>query len=899
MWFRSVIDSLQSHSSRTPRRALSRRAARSPFVARRISIEPLEDRRMLSFSPAASYSVGTSPLAVASADFNGDGRLDLATANSSSNNVSVMLGNADGTFQAAQTSATGTGPLSLAVGDFNADGKLDLATANAGDVSVLLGNGNGTLQAPASINIGTSPSSVAVGDFNGDGKLDLGVASNFYNPGYWWGYYWNPGSYAGQANVLLGTGGGSFGAPNTTSLGNGYYSSSTVGQFNADTNLDFATAGSDSAYLSVLLGTGTGALGAAVNFGAGYSPLSVAAGDVNGDGKADLVSATPYGNQVNVLLGTGTGSFGAAQNYAVGDSPYSVAMADFNGDGKIDLVTANSGGTVSVLLGTGAGAFLPPVIATVGAGARGLAVGDFNGDGRVDAASSNAGANNVSVLVNDGSWPALGAPSITIADAAAVTEGNTGTVSASLTVNLSAAYGQTVTVQYATANGSASSGSDYQAASGTLTFAPGQTSKAIAVLVNGDRLAESNENFLVNLSSATNAFIADSQGVGTIVDDEPYVGFTDYYFSGLEGNNGTTAMTFSVTLSAAYDAPVTVDYATADLTPDEEYYYGPSATAGVDYQAALGTLTFAPGETSQTITVLVNGDRVGEWNYEYFTVNLSDPSGATLSSTQALATIVDDEPVIYFTNSYVSVVEGNTGTTALTFTVSLSAAYDAPVTVNYATTDGNALAGSDYVAASGTLTFAPGQTSISLPVTVKGDTLKETDETFYVQLSGATSGTVLNPSGYGTIVDDDTPPSMTISDASLAEGNSGTSLMTFIVSLSQPSGSDVWVNYTTANGTAKTSDNDYTAKSGTIQFAPGETIKTIQVVIKGDTRKENNETFYVNLSGAINGTILDRQGVGTILNDDGGGHKNNPFAFASAVDAVMEDYEIFGLKKRR
>ncbi len=433
-----------------------------------------------------------------------------------------------------------------------------------------------------------------------------------------------------------------------------------------------------------------------------------------------------------------------------------------------------------------------------------------------------------------------------------------------------------------------------------MTFAPGETSKPISVLVNGDRVSEPNESFLVNLSGATNAFISDGQGMGTILDDEPFVGIAGDS-SGVEGNTGTTIIAFTVTLSAAYDAPVTVDYATADLTPDEEYYYGPSATAGVDYQAKSGTLTFAPGETSQTIEVLVNGDRIGEWNYEYFIVNLSNPSGAQLSSSYALGTIVDDEPVIYLANSYVSVIEGNTGTTAMTFTVNLSTAYDAPVTVNFATSDGSAIAGSDYVAASGAVTFAAGQTSLPVTVMVSGDSLTESDEYFYVQLSGATNGTILNPSGYGTILDDDTSPTISISDASVVEGDKGSTRMAFTVSLSHASGNGVWVNYRTANGTAKTGDNDYVAKSGTIYFAPGETTKTIEVVVKGDTKKEKDERFKVNLSGAINAAIADRQGVGTIWNDDGrhrGGRWNDWSPSACDMDDAIDDFLAFGRKKR-
>src|SRR6478752_5577535 len=200
------------------------RRANHPHSGRWPQIEALEDRRLLAFSPLANYAVGQNPQAIASADFNNDHILDLAVANYSSSTVSVLLGNANGAFQPAQTSPTGPNPVSLAVGDFDGDHILDLATVGgysyAGEVSVLLGNdngagaGTGSFAAPTSVGIGSTPTSVAVGDFTGDGKLDLGVTSNTYYSSY---YY--SGSYYGKANVLLGSGDGSFSGPNVTPLG--------------------------------------------------------------------------------------------------------------------------------------------------------------------------------------------------------------------------------------------------------------------------------------------------------------------------------------------------------------------------------------------------------------------------------------------------------------------------------------------------------------------------------------------------------------------------------------------------------------------------------------------------------------------------------------------------------
>jgi hypothetical protein len=191
----------------------------------------LEDRRVLAFIAAVvDYDVGANPQAIVSADFNGGGA-DLAVANYSSNNVSVLLGDGVGGFGAKTDFATGSGPLSLAVGDLDGDGNLDIATANANDVSVLLGDGLGSFGTATTYGVaGSNPQSVAVGDFNGDGLLDLGVTSNIYTPGFYYCpyyCYWYPGYYTGYANVLLGDGLGGFRA-NITGLGNGYHTSAAV-----------------------------------------------------------------------------------------------------------------------------------------------------------------------------------------------------------------------------------------------------------------------------------------------------------------------------------------------------------------------------------------------------------------------------------------------------------------------------------------------------------------------------------------------------------------------------------------------------------------------------------------------------------------------------------------------
>lgn len=218
-----------------------------------------------------------------------------------------------------------------------------------------------------------------------------------------------------------------------------------------------------------------------------------------------------------------------------------------------------------------------------------------------------------------------------------------------------------------------------------------------------------------------------------------------------------------------------------------------------------------------------------------------------------------------------SVTEGNAGTSNATFTVTLSPAAAGPVTVSYATANGTATAGSDFTAATGTLTFAAGETTKTINVSVSGDTSVEPDETFTIMLSAPTGATLADASGQGTITNDDvTPPpplpTLSIADVSVSEGNAAHAA-TFTVTLSAAAASAVAVSYSSADGTA-TAGSDYTAVSGTLNFAAGETSKTINVSIAGDTAVEADETFTVSLSGPVGATLADSSAQGTIVNDD-------------------------------
>jgi hypothetical protein len=640
----------------TLQRSRSRHISRACF-------ETLEDRRLLSFSPAASYPVGANPQEVVTGDFNGDGHLDVATLNlvdgipDTRGTVSVLPGNGAGGFGAAINSDVGANFytngdfylswLSLAVSDFDNDGDLDLAMAItvqntvAGEFSaargVCLGHGDGTFGAVTHIPANDAVDSVAAGDFNNDGNSDL-VVTGYSNPF---------GESFLYAQVLLGNGQGGFASLPYLGLFEGNCYELVVGDFNGDGNLDaVGMAGQHDQWGIVLLGNG----GTSSGF-LDYYPFSttsvrstgIAVGDFTGDGIPDLVVSgdaySPLDAGVELFTTHGGGMLGQPTfNSANGYVHTDVAVADFNGDGKLDAVTSDADtGTVSELPGNGNGTLTYAGAYAVGLSPSAIAVGDFNGDGRSDVATANAGSNTVSVLLNDGDWtppppPPPPPPALRIGDRT-VTEGNTGTASATFTVTLSAPSTQPVTVAYATGNGTASAGSDYQAASGILTFDPGQTSKTLTVPVNGDRAGEPNETFVVNLSSPTNAAIADGQGVGTILDDEPRITINDV--SKAEGRNGqTTQFTFTVSLSAAYDQPVTVSYRTVD---------GTASSTQSDYVAKSGTVIFAPGETTKTITIQVKGDNKRESDETFYLELFNNSSNSLISVARGTGTILDDD----------------------------------------------------------------------------------------------------------------------------------------------------------------------------------------------------------------------------------------------------------------
>jgi RHS repeat-associated protein len=342
-------------------------------------------------SSALTYTTGasTAPYQSVAGDFNGDGKLDLATANSDGNSVSVLLGNGDGTFKAPVLYAVDSRPIAITAVDLNGDGKVDLVTSNfiGQSVSVLLGNGDGTFKTSVNYGAGVyNPAYVATGDFNGDGKPDLAVQGNG----------------SPSVGILLNKGDGTFGTATLNTV-TGPGSWLVTGDVNGDGKMDVVSDGGGT--INILLSKGDGTFQpfttSQIN-NLSYT-RSIALVDLNGDGKLDLVANNSSANTVMIFKGNGNGTFQSSVSYPVGTTSTGVAVGDLNGDNKLDLVVSNAGnGSVSVLLGNGDGTFGTTSNYSVNSSnPYGVTVTDLNGDGRLDIVSANSyGANNISVLLN-------------------------------------------------------------------------------------------------------------------------------------------------------------------------------------------------------------------------------------------------------------------------------------------------------------------------------------------------------------------------------------------------------------------------------------------------------------------------------------------------------------------
>jgi hypothetical protein len=560
------------------------------------------------FASQVMYPIGHFPWGVVAADFNGDGKLDVAVVNLQDGTVSVFLGDGAGNLVPSATYSTGgVFPENIVVGDFNGDGKLDLAIANflSQTVAILLGNGNGTFQSPLIVNVGGYPTALAAADLNRDGKLDLVVADG------------SSGSNYGQTvEVLIGNGDGTF-QPGVRYFTGQSPNGVAVADFNGDGKLDIAVANSDASTLSILLGNGNGTFQPAVNYPAAYSPEQMAAADLNGDGKMDLIVLGPSINRVSIFLGNGDGTFAPHVDIPVGQAPQGLAVADFNGDGKLDLAIANSfDNDISVLLGFGDGTFHAPTLFATGIYPAGVAAADLNRDGKPDLVVANYESNSVSVLLNTSSHAS---PASVAASSGTPQSGQVNTAYAAALAAVvrdatnTALSGEVVTF---TAPGSGASG----------TFAGSGTTAQATTNAAGVATAPT---FTANATTGSFSVVASVAGLSTsfALTNIPIQNPTPPTFTSAPPPNGAVNVTYYYTLTAS-GSPAPTFSVTGGALP-----------SGLTLNSATGVISGTPTAGGTFAGTLTAANGVAPAATQAFSINIPLASQVITFSPVASQTV--------------------------------------------------------------------------------------------------------------------------------------------------------------------------------------------------------------------------------------------------------------------
>jgi putative cell wall-binding protein len=468
-------------------------------------------------------------------------------------------------------------------------------------------------------------------------------------------------------------------------------------------------------------------------------------------------------------------------------------------------------------------------------------------------------------------------------------EGNSGTKSFNFDLTLDEPSLVPIVVDYSTTDGTATTAdADYVGKNGSETFLPGQTLKTVSVTVNGDTRVEPEETFALVVTAAPAAHIADGEGLAQIANDDvaSVPTFTIADTSAAE-DAGTMQFTVSLTRpSGTETTSYSISYATTDGTASS----GLPISGDGDFDSTSGSLTFGSGVTTKTIDVTLNDDSTYEGN-ETFSVDLSGaPNGTLIGRSRATGTILENESYPTLTVTGNSRAEDAPSNQPLVFTVALAPPSSQTVTVNWATADGSAkVADNDYVAANGTLTYAPGQTSKTIEVDQTADANIEPDETVTLSLTGVQNAQV-GTIAPATITNDDSGPrSLRFDGASLTEGDSGTQKLQLTLQLNGYSDEAITVRWQTQDATGQNAatsagDNqDYVPVAATnVTIPAGQAAKTVEVAVRGDQRDEDDEIFFGRILEVVSGpaTVASSFATAMIVDDD---------PKVSIADAVIDE----------
>ncbi len=444
-----------------------------------------------------------------------------------------------------------------------------------------------------------------------------------------------------------------------------------------------------------------------------------------------------------------------------------------------------------------------------------------------------------------------------------IVENNSGTNNLIFKVTLSTTSTQTITVNYATADNTATAGSDYTATTGTLTFTPGQISQDIIISVNGDTAIEPDETFLINLSNPSNALITDNQGLGTITnDDGDNISVTLAVSPSSVTEDGTANLVYTFTRTGVTTDALTVNYT-----------LGGTATLNTDYTrtGTTNTVTFAANSSTATVTVDPTADTTVESN-ETVALTLASGTGYTVGTTTAVTGTItnDDFPSITLAVSPSSVNED--GTTNLVYTFTRTGSTTSALTANY-TVGGTATFSTDYTqtgaatftSTTGTVNFVAGSSTATVTVDPTADTTVESNETVALTLASGTGYTVGTTTAVTGTINNDDFSQLSINNVTVVEGQD--SNVTLTVTVDNPNPQPISFNYTTGPIDA-TANVDYTSQTGTLTIAANTSTATISIPILNDNLNEADEAFTVTLSNAVNATINPEGGIGEVIITD-------------------------------
>jgi Ca2+-binding RTX toxin-like protein len=864
----------------------------------------------IGFADQLQLTTGPKPTSAISADIDGDGLADLITANfynssSSGNGISVLRNtSASGKFGFAAKIdfATGTNPLTVTSADVNGDGKLDLITANtsSNNVSVLVNtstSGAVSFAAKVDVTVGTNPRSVTSADVNGDGKIDLITANNDSD----------------TVSVLFNTSS----ADKVSFAKKDYVVGSdparvTTADVDGSGRADIIVTNAGSDTVSVL--KNISAVGSSqffaekIDFKTGDNPVGVTSADVNGDGKVDLLVANSYDDTVSVLLNTGvvepalsvsplspatliegnagasipvnvtftrTGDFSAAAtaNWAVSGSGAAPAIsADFTGGvlptGSITFAAGQKTATATFNI-AGDTAFESEEGFTVTlSDASGARIGTSTATG-VISNDDIAPTLSISPLVPTAEGSSGGATSVTII----VTRSGVdllGTSSASWAVSGSGAVPAT--------------GADFVGGalpSGTVNFNAWETTASAIITLAADTAFEPDEDFTVTLTNPVGATLGTSTSTtGVITNDDslPTLAVTALTPTTLmEGNSGATTATLTFTRSGDTSG---VSSATWSVSGS-----GTAQAINADFGGGAlptGSVTFAPSQPTATATFDIAGDTAFEPNEE-FTVTLSSPIGATLGASTLTGTITNDDaqPTLAVALTPSPLTEGNGGSTVATVTVTRSGDLSSTSSANWALTGSgtNPVTGEDFIGnslPSGVVTFAALQPTATATITVAGDTAFEPNEEFTVTLSNPVGATLGTSTALGTITNDDVQATLSIASLNppvQVEGNADSKALIVNFTRSGDLSSTASADWTlTGSGATPVDAEDFVSAvlpTGKVDFAAGAAAATATINVAGDTTFEPNENFTVTLLAPVGATLGTSSAItGTISNDD-------------------------------